>query len=124
MAVAFRRARCQHDDRHLRGVGAAAHDAAYLHTAQHRQIQIKDDKVGHFLGNGLERRISTARDFHFDRRFTLERVFDESGDVLFVLDYEYARSSSFHSVSPEDTVVNGRFRWVTKALNVGYRYDD
>ena len=51
-------------------------------------------------------------------------MFDKSGDVLFVLDDEHARSSCLHSVSPEDTVVNGRFRGVTKALNVSYSYDD
>src|SRR5439155_3098881 len=122
-AIALRRARRQHDDRDLGGFGAATHDAADLYPAQHRQIQIKNDKVGQLLGDGLERGVATSRDFHFDRRFTFERVFDESGDILFVLDDEHARSSCFHSVSPEDTVVNGRFRWVTKALNVSFKFN-
>jgi hypothetical protein len=47
-------------------------------------------------------------------------VLDQSRDVLLVFDDQDACSSGFRGCHPS-TVVNGGFRAVTAALNVGYR---
>ena len=90
-AVAFARARRQHDDRNVRGVWARAQDSADFETAQHRQVQIQQDQIGLALRDDAQRGVAGLDDLHLDAADLFQCVLDQSGDVLLVLDDQHAR---------------------------------
>ena len=73
------------------GIRARAQDAADLEAVQHRQIEVQDDQVGRLIDHRLERGVAARH--HVDNRVAIafERVFDQTGDVLFVFDDQNPR---------------------------------
>ena len=90
-AIAFGRARGQHDDRRLGGGRTGTKQSTDFEAAQHRQIEIENDQIGRLLAGGLQRLVAAAGDLDDGVARSLERVFDEAGDVVFVFDDEHAR---------------------------------
>jgi len=79
-------------------VGSRAQDTAHFDAADDGQIEIQDDEVGRLVGHRLQRRVAAADDMGFGVAGALERMFDESGDVVLVFDNQDAVSG--HSVMP------------------------
>ena len=88
--VAFAGARRQHDDGNVRSRRARAQDAAHFEAAQHRQVQVQQDQVRLAIGDDPERGITGIDDVDVYAAHLLERVLDQSGDVLLVLDDQNA----------------------------------
>ena len=91
-AIVLAGPRGQHDDRHVRHVRPRPQNPADLESADDRQVQIQDDEIRRTLADRFERRVSRSDDLRFGFAAALERVLDESGNVLFVFDDEYAMS--------------------------------
>src|SRR6187551_2190422 len=66
----------------------AAQDAAHLETAEDREVEVEDHQVGRLGGDGLQRVIACADDERLGLAGALERVLDQTGDVVLVLDDE------------------------------------
>ena len=69
-------------------VRAAAQDAAHLEAAEDREVEIQDHQVGRLGGDGLQRVVAAADDVRLGFAGALERVLDQTGDVVLVLDDE------------------------------------
>ena len=69
----------------------ASQQPADLGAAQHRQVQIEDDEIGQLLIDGAKGDVSARHNLNDPVTGPLQRVFDETRDVLFVLDDEHAR---------------------------------
>ena len=115
-AIVFAGPRRQHDDRHVRHVGARSQDPADLEAAEDRQVEVEDDQIGRPLGDGLQRGVAGADDLGLGVAAALERVLDESGDVVLVFDDEDAVSWACASSA---SVPAGGFAIVSTLLNVG-----
>ena len=98
-------------------IGSRSEDAADLEPAQYRQVEIENDQIGRAGSHGFQRGIAAADDLGVGAAASFERVFDETGDVLFVFDDEHA--VLLHVV--EATLVVRGFASVSKLLNLGYR---
>ena len=70
-------------------VRTRAQDPADVVAAQHRQIEVENHEVGRPVGDGVERGVSGADHLGLRLAAAFERVLDETGDVLLVLDDEY-----------------------------------
>ena len=103
--VALAGARRQHDDGHGGRRGALAQDAAHFEAVQHRQIQVEHHQVGRQLGGGLQCGVAAGHGFDFDVAAALERVLDEVGDVLLVVDDEHAAAPGARHRRPDAVAV-------------------
>ena len=76
--------------------GRLRYDTADLRPAQDRQVQVQDDDVGRLLRNRAERGVSARNDLNLSVPCPLQRVFDEPGNIVLVLDDEDARRPVHH----------------------------
>ena len=97
------------------GVGARAQNPAHLGAAEHRQIEVENDQVREVIGHHLQRFVSAADDLRLGLAASLERVFDQPGEILLVFDNEHAVFG--HAIQPL-TLLAGGFAAVTELLNV------
>src|SRR6266540_3513591 len=89
--IRLRGPRGQHDDRDQPRLRPLPQDPADLVAADHGEVEIQDDEIGWPDGDRPERLIPPADDFDRGATGSFERVLDQAGDVLFVLDHEDAR---------------------------------
>src|SRR5262249_44940188 len=89
-AVVLARARRQHDDRHVSPVGTRSKNPTHLDAAQDRKIQVENDQIWWTVCDDLQSGVAALDDFCLSLAASLQRVFDETGDILLVLDNQNA----------------------------------
>jgi hypothetical protein len=89
--IAFPGARREHDDGH-RGRGRARlENATDLNPAEDGEVEIENNQVGGLFADRAKGGVAARDDLDAGVSRSFERVFDETGDILLVLDDEHAR---------------------------------
>ncbi len=101
--------------------GLRANQPAHLRPVDGREVEVQNHQIRRRVVHRLERGVSAERDVHPRVARPFERVFDELGDVGFVVDNQNPRRWGREWHRPSLPVAH--FPPVTRPLNVRYGCD-